>query len=150
MKIFRFANLCLGIAFFLLLPLARATDPVVSNISAVQRAGTKLVDITYDVTADTSTVAVTLAISSNGSTTSREAPVPVTQSGVRAMVAGQFLAVTMPWLNPMACAISSCVFAAYFILAITSRFYAQGHRHLLLTVSLLRNQNERNISLCLG
>jgi hypothetical protein len=30
----------------------RAADPVVSNISAVQRAGTQLVDITYNVAAD--------------------------------------------------------------------------------------------------
>jgi uncharacterized repeat protein (TIGR02543 family) len=46
-----------------------AADPVVSNISAEQRAGTKLVDITYDVTADTPTVGVTLRISSDGGTT---------------------------------------------------------------------------------
>jgi len=53
----------------LLTPLANAADPVVSNISAAQRAGTQLVDITYDVTADTSTVSVTLTISSDGGTT---------------------------------------------------------------------------------
>jgi len=35
-----------------------AADPVVSNLTAVQRAGTKLVDITYDVTADTPKVRV--------------------------------------------------------------------------------------------
>jgi formylglycine-generating enzyme required for sulfatase activity len=46
-----------------------AADPVVSNISAVQRAGTKLVDITYDVTADTATVKVTLEISNDGGQT---------------------------------------------------------------------------------
>jgi formylglycine-generating enzyme required for sulfatase activity len=46
-----------------------AADPVVSNISAVQRAGTKLVDITYDVTADTPTVKVTLEISNDGGQT---------------------------------------------------------------------------------
>ncbi len=46
-----------------------AADPVVSNISAVQRAGTKLVDITYDVTADTSTVLVALEISNDGGQT---------------------------------------------------------------------------------
>jgi len=51
-------------ALLLFAPL-RAADPVVSNISAVQRAGTKLVDITYDVTANTSTVSVGLAISSD-------------------------------------------------------------------------------------
>ena len=46
-----------------------AADPVVSNISAVQRAGTKLVDITYDVTADTPTVLVALEISNDGGQT---------------------------------------------------------------------------------
>ena len=46
-----------------------AADPVVSNISAVQRAGTKLVDITYDVTADTPTVLVGLEISNDGGAT---------------------------------------------------------------------------------
>jgi hypothetical protein len=46
-----------------------AADPVVSNLTASQRAGTKLVDITYDVTADTPTVKVTLAISSDGGVT---------------------------------------------------------------------------------
>jgi len=39
-------------AIILLTPVAGAADPVVSNISAAQRGGTKLVDITYDVTAD--------------------------------------------------------------------------------------------------
>jgi hypothetical protein len=33
----------------------RAAAPVVSNLTAAQRFGTKLVDITYDVTADTPT-----------------------------------------------------------------------------------------------
>ncbi|MEI7911857.1 MAG: SUMF1/EgtB/PvdO family nonheme iron enzyme [Verrucomicrobiota bacterium] len=56
-------------ALFLLTPLAQAADPVVSNIAAVQRAGTRLVDITYNVTADTPTVQVTLAVSSDGGTT---------------------------------------------------------------------------------
>ena len=46
-----------------------AADPVVSNLSASQRAGTKLVDITYDVTADTPTVTVSLGISSDGGAT---------------------------------------------------------------------------------
>jgi len=41
-------------------------DPVVSNIQPLQRPGTKLVDITYDVTADTPAVAVYLRISSDG------------------------------------------------------------------------------------
>ena len=56
-------------ALFLLTPAAEAADPVVTNISAVQHAGTQLVDITYNVTAATSTVFVTLAISSDGGTT---------------------------------------------------------------------------------
>jgi formylglycine-generating enzyme required for sulfatase activity len=46
-----------------------AADPIVSNLTAAQRPGTKLVDITYDVTADTPTVGVTLRISSDGGTT---------------------------------------------------------------------------------
>jgi uncharacterized repeat protein (TIGR02543 family) len=46
-----------------------AADPVVSNLTAAQRPGTKLVDITYDVTADTPTVGITLRISSDGGTT---------------------------------------------------------------------------------
>jgi hypothetical protein len=54
----------------LLLPAAlRAADPVVSNLSAAQRAGTRLVDISYDVTADTPTVVIFLEISSNGGVT---------------------------------------------------------------------------------
>ena len=48
---------------------AIAANPVVSNLSAAQRPGTKLVDITYDLTADTPTVKVTLEISSDGGTT---------------------------------------------------------------------------------
>jgi hypothetical protein len=48
---------------------AFAADPVVSNLTAAQRPGTKLVDITYDVTADTPTVGITLRISSDGGTT---------------------------------------------------------------------------------
>jgi formylglycine-generating enzyme required for sulfatase activity len=46
-----------------------AAAPVVSNVNGVQRAGTKLVDITYDVTADTPTVAVSLRISSDDGAT---------------------------------------------------------------------------------
>jgi hypothetical protein len=56
---------------------AIAADPVVSNLNAAQRPGTKLVDITYDVTADTPTVKVTLEISSDGGTTYS---VPVTSA----------------------------------------------------------------------
>jgi hypothetical protein len=46
-----------------------AEAPVVNNLTAAQRPGTKLVDIRYDVTADTSTVKVTLQISGDGGTT---------------------------------------------------------------------------------
>ena len=44
----------------------RAADPVVSNLNAVQREGTKLVDLTYDLAADSATVAVSLQISWDG------------------------------------------------------------------------------------
>jgi formylglycine-generating enzyme required for sulfatase activity len=53
------------------------SEPVVSNLTATQRPGTKLVDITYDVTADTQTVKVTLEISSDGGTTYK---IPVTSA----------------------------------------------------------------------
>ncbi len=43
--------------------------PVVSNVSALQRAGTKLVDITYDVKADASMVRISLEISNDGGQT---------------------------------------------------------------------------------
>jgi formylglycine-generating enzyme required for sulfatase activity len=43
-----------------------AAAPVVSNLSASQRAGTKLVDIVYDVAADTSSVDISLEVSSDG------------------------------------------------------------------------------------
>ena len=46
-----------------------AAVPVIANLTAAQRAGSKLVDITYDVTADTPTVFVSLEISSDGGTT---------------------------------------------------------------------------------
>jgi formylglycine-generating enzyme required for sulfatase activity len=46
-----------------------AANPVVSNLKAVQRDGTKLVDITYDVAADTPTVEVRLQISGDGGAT---------------------------------------------------------------------------------
>jgi formylglycine-generating enzyme required for sulfatase activity len=48
---------------------AKAADPVVSIVSAAQRPGTKLVDITYNVTADTPTVRILLEISSDGGQT---------------------------------------------------------------------------------
>jgi sulfatase modifying factor 1 len=56
---------------------AVAADPVLSNLTAAQRPGTKLVDIRYDVAADTPTVKVTLEISSDGGTTYS---VPVTSA----------------------------------------------------------------------
>ena len=46
-----------------------AAAPVVSNLTATQRTGTKLVDIGYSVTADAPTVDVFLEISSDGGTT---------------------------------------------------------------------------------
>lgn len=46
-----------------------AAAPVVSNLSASQRTGTKLVDITYDVSADTPTVTISLEVSSDGGAT---------------------------------------------------------------------------------
>ncbi len=52
--------------FFLWAASLHAAVPVVSNLTASQRAGTKLVDITYDVSADTSTVEITLEVSSDG------------------------------------------------------------------------------------
>ncbi len=46
---------------------ARSASPVVSNVRAAQRAGTKLVDITYDVAdADSSALTVSIAVSTNG------------------------------------------------------------------------------------
>ena len=61
--------IALNAVLFLLTPLAHAANPVVSNTSAVQRTGTQLVDITYDVAADSSLVGVALAISNDGGTT---------------------------------------------------------------------------------
>jgi hypothetical protein len=58
----------LAIAFGLS-PSLFAANPIVSNLTAAQRPGTKLVDITYDITADTPTIGVTLRISSDGGTT---------------------------------------------------------------------------------
>jgi formylglycine-generating enzyme required for sulfatase activity len=55
-----------------------AADPVVSNLKAVQREGTKLVDITYDVAADTPTVRVNLQISGDGGVTFAVPAVSVT------------------------------------------------------------------------
>ncbi len=62
-------TLAFGLAWLLLPAAARAADPVVSNVTFAQRAGTRLVDISYDVTAATPTVFVSLEISSDGGTT---------------------------------------------------------------------------------
>ena len=62
-------SLAVGLALLLLPAAARAADPVISNLTAAQRAGTHLVDITYGVTADTPSVIVSLEISSDGGTT---------------------------------------------------------------------------------
>lgn len=59
----------LASALVVLAAAVHAADPAVSNLTASQRPGTKLVDITYDVTADTPTVLVSLRISSDGGTT---------------------------------------------------------------------------------
>jgi hypothetical protein len=50
-------------------PPAQAQVPVVSNLKAVQRAGTKLVDITYNLAAARATEAVSLQISGDGGVT---------------------------------------------------------------------------------
>ncbi len=57
--------LCLGVGLLLSVP-AMAQAPVVSNVLAQQRSGTKLVDITYDVTAVTPEVSISLRISNDG------------------------------------------------------------------------------------
>ena len=61
--------LTLALALLLLPAAARAADPVVSNVTFAQRAGTKLVDISYDVASATPTVFVSLEISGDGGTT---------------------------------------------------------------------------------
>ena len=54
---------------FLTLAGLRADPPVVSNVVASQRAGTKLVDITYDLTASTGTVTISVQLSGDGGVT---------------------------------------------------------------------------------
>ena len=46
-----------------------AAAPVVSSLTAVQRTGTKLVDISYGVTANTASVKITLEVSADGGVT---------------------------------------------------------------------------------
>ena len=60
---------CLTILAWSVAATARAADPVVSNITSAQRAGTRLVDISYEVTADFPSVIVSLEISNDGGTT---------------------------------------------------------------------------------
>ncbi len=61
----------LSVALACWMPLrAFAAEPVVSNVRAVQRAGTKLVDILYDVAdADGDTLTVSVSVSSDGGST---------------------------------------------------------------------------------
>ncbi len=59
-----------GIAFGLLLALSVQAAPFVSNVVGAQRAGTKLVNITYDLTdADHATLSVTIKISQDAGAT---------------------------------------------------------------------------------
>lgn len=65
-----FRCLVIGLAFHFFTAISWAASPVVSNIIATQRAGTKLVDITYDVAAEgVPTVAIKVEVSSNGGAT---------------------------------------------------------------------------------
>ncbi len=73
----RAAALCATVLISGALP-GRAADPVVSKLKAVQQEGTKLVNITYDVAADTATVAVSLQISGDGGATFAVPAVSVT------------------------------------------------------------------------
>jgi formylglycine-generating enzyme required for sulfatase activity len=76
-------------ACFVLLPSALlfAADPVVSNVQARQRAGTKLVDITYELAdADSATVSVSLRLSSDGGTTWAVPCASVSGNGIGASV----------------------------------------------------------------
>jgi formylglycine-generating enzyme required for sulfatase activity len=63
-----------------------AAEPVVSNVNGVQRAGSKLVDISYDVTADTPTVTISLRISADSGAT-YSVPVTTLSGAVGAEVA---------------------------------------------------------------
>ncbi|NNC89742.1 MAG: hypothetical protein HKN82_14900, partial [Akkermansiaceae bacterium] len=62
-------GLLAGVALSAALP-APAAPPSVTNVTAAQRAGTKLVDITYDVAdADEDTLAMSVEISGDGGST---------------------------------------------------------------------------------
>lgn len=52
-----------------LLVMVRAAEPIVTNVWAVQKPGTKLVEISYDVSGGTPPIYVSLQVSSNGGTT---------------------------------------------------------------------------------
>ena len=61
---------CLVFGFGLLLALSVQALPLVSNVVGAQRAGTKLVDITYDLTdAENATLSVTIRISQDAGAT---------------------------------------------------------------------------------
>jgi len=66
-----FFALCAGCCLLLMTAaVASAADPVVSNVVAAQRAGTKVVDITYDVAdADGDDLTVTVQVSNDGGAT---------------------------------------------------------------------------------
>ena len=61
-------SLCLALPLLLAVPVC-AADPTVTNVRAVQKTGTKQVEIFYDMSGSTSPVFVSLQISSNGGTT---------------------------------------------------------------------------------
>jgi formylglycine-generating enzyme required for sulfatase activity len=65
-----FSNLPLFLMVFMGIVAARAADPVVSNVRAAQRPGTKLVDIYYDVAdADGDKLTISVAVSDTGGAT---------------------------------------------------------------------------------
>lgn len=63
---FRTHGVRLSILLFLSIVSPLAADPVVSNVSAVQRVGTGIVDITYDVDSEVSDLIVSLRVSKDG------------------------------------------------------------------------------------
>jgi hypothetical protein len=65
----RYSALVWILMLFSVAEVAQAQGPVVSNVTAQQRAGTGLVDITYNVSSSTATVAIALRVSSDGGTT---------------------------------------------------------------------------------
>ena len=64
----------------------KVAEPVISNITAAQRAGSKLVDISYDLASTTPTVKLTLEISSDGGLT-YAVPVTSTTGAIGTVVA---------------------------------------------------------------